>query len=95
MVDSDAQIVRAEQKLCLSRKVSSTTAKEAYLAINIQKRYNYWNLQYPFGVEDIDTDNVIDIDECGVYVETANRKYGKSVLVRDPTKRGCTDVEGS
>ena len=88
MVYSDAQIVRAEQKLCLSRKVSSTTAKEAYLAINIQKRYNYWNLQYPFGIEDIDTDDVIDIDECGVYVETANRKYGKTCIGKRSNQEG-------
>eukprot|EP00957_Ditylum_brightwellii_P010821 820352-Ditylum_brightwellii.AAC.1 len=62
------------------RKVSSTTRKECYLPQNIQKRYNYWNLPYLHGIPDVVTDDVINLDQCGVYIETANRKFGKTFI---------------
>ena len=38
---SDSQIYRAEQKIGLSRKASSTTSECAYLPINLQKREDF------------------------------------------------------
>ena len=49
--------------------------------INLQKRWDYWNLPYPLGIADIRRSQIIDLDECGMYMEsTANRKHGKAVV---------------
>ena len=47
---SDSQICRAESHLGLVRLISSTTADQAYLPINIEKQRMYWNKDYPLGV---------------------------------------------
>ena len=84
---SHSQITRSEQMIGLSKKCGSTTAYQAYLPVNIQKRWNYWNLPFPLGIADVSRSNMIDLDECGLFVETANRKRGKSYVgfrVREP-----------
>ena len=76
-----SQISRAETLIGLSRKRGSTTAHQALYPANIQKRWQYWNLPYPLGIADITRSKVIDLDECGVFLEThANRSYGKSYI---------------
>ena len=40
----------------------------------------YWNLPYPFGIADIRVEDFIDLDECGVFVETADKHYGKAYV---------------
>ena len=76
-----SQISRAETMIGLSRKRGSTTAHQALYPANIQKRWQYWNLPYPLGIADISRSKVIDLDECGVFLEThANRSYGKSFI---------------
>lgn len=37
-------------------------------------------LSYPFGIANIARDDLIDLDEAGGFVETVNRKYGKSFI---------------
>lgn len=76
-----SQIYRAQDRLGMSRKRSSTTANQASLPRNIQKRWNYWNLAYPHGIANIRTEDLIDIDEAAVFQETANRGYGKARIV--------------
>lgn len=76
------QISAAEDSLCLSRKVSATTARQALLPINQQKRWNFWNLEYPFGIANINREDLIDMDEAAVFIETVNRKYGKATIGR-------------
>ncbi len=81
-----SQIYRAQQRIGLSKKRASTTAMQAALPINQQRRWSYWNLPYPFGIADIVTDDLIDIDEAAVFEESANRSSGKchlSVRCRD------------
>ena len=73
------QICRAEQSLLITKKHASTTAVQAMTEENQQKRYNFWNYPYPFGCVDIDANDIIDIDEAGVYPNETNRKYGKGV----------------
>ena len=84
---SPSQISRAESLIGLSKKKGSTTAYQAFYDVNLEKRWNYWNLPYPLGIADIHRSRVIDLDECGVFLETtANRKYGKAysdLRVRD------------
>ena len=75
-----SQISKAETRLGLSRKRGSTTAKQAMLMRNIIIRYNYWNMAYPFGIADILRDDLIDLDESGIFLETADLKIGKAMF---------------
>lgn len=74
---SDSQIHRAEERLGLSRKASSSTSEDAYLPRNLHKRKMYWEYQYPHGVAGERTDDIIDIDEARFKLESADRSYGK------------------
>jgi len=75
-----SQITRAEDRLGLSRKRGSTTARQANHPRNLQWRYNYWTLPYPFGMVGIRRDDIINLDECGVFVESCNRNHGKAAF---------------
>ena len=81
-----SQLLYAEQRIGLSKKKASTTAYQAFLPQNIQRRWQYWNLPIPIGVADARRHRVIDLDECGLYIASANRNSGKAyvgVRVRD------------
>jgi hypothetical protein len=91
---SDSQMHRAEDRLCLTRKAASTTAYQALTPVNRLKRHNYWNLPYPYGVADIATDDLIDIDECGVYLEVTNRGYGKTYIGQRADEAGIYNRVG-
>ncbi len=75
---SISQICRAEKLLGLSNKVGSTTCVRAYLPINLAKRQMYFSRGEPFGILNTPIQDVLDLDEMGVKVESGNRKYGKS-----------------
>ena len=80
-------ITQNEQRIGLTRKAGSTTAYQALFPHNIRKRWCYWNLPYPMGIADCERRFMIDLDECGIFVETANRKHGKAYLghrVKEP-----------
>ena len=78
---SPSQICRAEATIGLTRKKGSTTAYQAYYPQNLRKRWNYWNLPFPLGIGGIHRSRIIDLDECGCFLETtANRNYGKSFI---------------
>ena len=76
---SHSQICRAETMIGLSRKRGSTTAYQAMYPVNLRKRWMYWNYRFPLGIADIPRQYIIDLDECGIFMEkTANRTYGKA-----------------
>ena len=50
---SKSQISKAEKLIGLSRKVGSTTAYQALLPVNLEKRWEYWNYAFPLGIADI------------------------------------------
>jgi len=77
---SSSQITEAEQRIGLTTKKGSTTAYQALLPINKQKRWMYWNLPFPHGIADIFREDLIDLDECGVELSSADRKFGKSYV---------------
>ena len=77
---SPSQISRAEDRLGISKKRGSTSAYQALLPRNLAKRWVYWNCPYPAGIADIPKDDWIDIDECALFVDTMNRKYGKCYI---------------
>lgn len=74
---SRSQVVRAESRLGLTNKVGSSTSDCAYLPVNLQKRKNYWELSYPDGIHGEHIDNLIDIDECNLKLQSQDRRYGK------------------
>ena len=47
---SHSQLSKAESILDLANKRSSTTAFQAFMPINIRKRWRYFSLPYPFGI---------------------------------------------
>ena len=75
-----SQLSKAEALLGFSRKKGSTTAWQAFLPRNIQKRWDYWHLPYPFGIANIRRADIIDLDECGVFLEKSDRKSGKAYV---------------
>jgi hypothetical protein len=77
-----SQIYRAEDRIGLSRKRGSVTARQALLPINMQIRWNYWNLPFPFGIADIERKDLIDLDEAALFEETCNRGQGKAHITR-------------
>lgn len=79
-IHSYSQICRGEKSILISRKRSSTTAFQAMLPINIERRNNFWSLPYPHGIVGIHPNDMIDIDEAGVYPSETNRHYGKTTV---------------
>ena len=75
---SNGQITEAESRIGMTRKCGSTTAFQAFLPINKLKRWMYWHLPYPYGIADVKREDFIDLDECGVFVETADKHIGKA-----------------
>ena len=85
---SDSQIHRAEDLLQLTRKAASTTSDKAWSEENLVRRHNYWNCDYPMGIADSETRNMIDIDELGIFLELTNRKFGKAVRAKHCDNEG-------
>jgi len=84
---SDSQLSNVEKKVGLSMKRGSTTAYQALLPVNIRKRWAYWNFSYPMGITDCSRLRMIDLDECGIFVEMANRTRGREyvgIRVKEP-----------
>ena len=77
---SPSQITEAEQRIGMTRKARSTTAYQALLPINKQKRWMFWNLPYPYGIADIRRQDMIDLDECGFELKSAKRGIGKAYV---------------
>ena len=79
VVYSREDITKCEQELGFTRKVGSTTANQAFLRINIIKRNMFWNMAPPLGINGVNRHVLIDIDEAGIFLTHANRKYGKAL----------------
>ena len=53
----------------------STTSKEAYKPINLLKREDYWFSNYPLGIANVNTDDIIDIDEAQFKLTSQDRFF--------------------
>ena len=69
-------------------KFGSTTSKEAYKPINLLKREDYWHGNFPFGIADVETDSIIDIDEAQFKLTSQDRKYGKAATNKRVDSKG-------
>ena len=56
------------------------TAFQALLPVNRAKRWIHWNMPYPFGIANIKMRDMIDLDEAGIELSTADRKKGKAYV---------------
>lgn len=65
---SQSQISLAEKRIGMTRKKASTTAYQAYLFMNIRKRWNFWIHPFLLGITDIPQNRIIDIDTSGLYM---------------------------
>jgi hypothetical protein len=74
-----SKIIRVEHILDLRRKVLLATCERAYWQTNLHKRDMFWLWNYPFGRADINTSDMIDMDECGFKIETSNSLFRKCV----------------
>ena len=84
---SRQDISKREKELGLTRKKGSTTAFQAFTPINLARRQNFWHMAYPIGVRGTPRAQLIDIDECGMWLEKKQRAFGKAlhnVRVRAP-----------
>ena len=52
------------------------------LPINLQLWYNCWYLPCPYGIANIPREQIIDLDEAALFVESSNRSRGKAHLCR-------------
>jgi transposase len=80
IIFSRQQITRAEIRMRLSHKRSSTTALQASEPRNLVRRYLFWNRPYPLGRVGIPIVDLLDYDEAAFFLETANRKEGKAYV---------------
>jgi hypothetical protein len=85
---NESQITKAEQRLALSRKKASTDANQAFEPRYLLQRQHFWYSPYPFGIADVDCEDMIDLDECKVIIEHANRRFAKCTLSRRCRKTG-------
>ena len=72
-------------------KVSSTVAHQAFLPRNVIRRNRFWSQPYPVGVRGLRRCRLIDIDEFGLHLNNANKKYGSSPKVLRIRKPGNCD----
>lgn len=93
-VHGPSQITRAEQRIGLSRKRTSTTARQAFLPRNTLRRRNYWTQNCPFGIADIPSAMMIDIDEAVVNICDSERSHGKTTVNTRSQQNGPCTREG-
>jgi hypothetical protein len=48
----------------------------------------FWNLPYLYGIADIWHQDMIDLDECGVKVQSANQHWGKARVGKPVNQTG-------
>jgi hypothetical protein len=85
---SGSQICRAEDDAGLTRKRGSTTARQANLPHNIDKRDQFRNEPYPYGILDTPRASIIDFDQAAIFIETTDRGYGKCAIGNDLNEEG-------
>ena len=75
---SEKDVSLALRKLGYAMKITSTVAYQAFTKRNIYRRRLYWTRPWPLGIHRIPRRLLIDADEFGLHLNSANRKYGSS-----------------
>jgi hypothetical protein len=79
IIYSRQDITRSEQSFQLTKKRGSTTAYEAFLPENIQRRWLYFNSEPLTGILHVNRNEMIDIEVPGIGILHSNRRFGKQV----------------
>ena len=89
------EISHALKAVGMTRKKSSTDAKQAYTPIKLFKRHLFFNSGYPTGVCGLSRKLLINIDECGLMLMIANRNFGHAMKHFRVRKKGnyCRDTK--
>ena len=64
---------KEEHRIGLSRKKSSTLAAQASEPRYVLQRQCFWHLPYPFGIADISSEEMIDMDEAKIIIQTGSQ----------------------
>ncbi len=59
-------------------KVMSTVTYQAFMQRNLLRRRLFWNEPWPIGIHGMPRRSLIDIDEFGLHLNAANKKYRSS-----------------
>ena len=81
-VYSRQRISDAEARIGLTRKRGPVTAAQATAPANLHRRWCFFHCAYPIGVLGTPRHLLVDFDECGIYLQTTNRSYGKAARGR-------------
>ena len=84
-------VSRALRRLGYTRKVTSTVAYQALTDQNLRRREMFFTRQWPYGIMGTPRRRLIDIDEFGLHLNAANRKYGSSPVGLKIRKPGHYD----
>ena len=60
--------------------VATRPCFQVFLPINKHKLWMYWHLLYPWGIADTRREDLIDLDECSVFVETTDTHMCKAYI---------------
>jgi len=75
---SRPDITKAEIDWHFSRKRCSTLANQAIAPANVARRNMFWSMPPPIGILNINRYTLLDLDECGLHLTSANRSEGKA-----------------
>ncbi len=87
LLPNEANVVEISNKKNISRalcglgytsKVTSTVAYQAFTQRNLLCWRLFWNEPWPIGIHGTPRRSLIDIDEFGLHLNAANKKYGSS-----------------
>ena len=84
---NEKAVSRALCCLGYTRKVTSTVAYQALTDHNLCCCHMFWNSPWPLGIMGMIRRTLIDIDEFGLHLNAANRKFGlspKGLKIRKP-----------
>jgi hypothetical protein len=60
--------------------------RQVNLPRNIDKRDQFQNELYPYGIQDTPCATIIDFDQAAIFIKTTDRGYGKCTIGNDLNK---------
>jgi hypothetical protein len=75
---NEKNISRALRGLGYTSKVTSTVAYQAITQRNLLRQRLFWNEPWPIGIHGTPRRSLINVDEFGLHLNAANKKYGSS-----------------
>ncbi len=84
-------VSRALKKLEYTTKITSTVAYQAFTTRNLARRQMFWTEPWPVGIHGVPRRTMVDIDEFGLHLNAANKKYGSSPRGLEIRKPGNYD----